>query len=120
MTQKVAVTQPRSIHIARYGITLAVLGALLISIDGIVAMARNSLLIPTVGMLGLGVFIVAATEAILGVLALASLYMSKDTPNVVAYLVGTLAVLSFAFGGGFYFIGAIAGLVGALSIHYNR
>ncbi len=92
----------------------------MITLDGIVGMIRDTLLVPTIGAFGLTTFLVAGTEAVLGALAIVSLYMSLDSPRAVAYIIGVIAVMSFALGGGLYFIGAILALVGAFLMHYHR
>ncbi len=120
MARSVVVTERRPIQIPKYGITVAAIGALMITLDGIVGLVRNSLLVPTIGTFGLSTFLVAGTEAVLGILAVVSLYMSLDTPSAVSYIVGVIAVVSLAVGGGFYFVGAAVALVGAFLMHYHR
>ena len=119
MAQSVVVA-PKAVHVSKYGVTLGAIGALMITIEGIVAMIRNSLLVPTIGAVGLSVLLVGATEAVLGVIAISALYMSFDNPSGVADIVGVLAVLSLFVGGGFYFVGALVGLVGALLMHHRK
>lgn len=120
MAQSVVVTAAKPVQVRKYAITLAGIGALLITIDGIVGMIRNSLLVPTIGVFGLSVILVAAAEAVLGVIAIVSLYMSIETPSSVSYIVGVAALLALVVGGGFYFFGSAIALIGALLIHYRK
>lgn len=102
--------------VGKYGVITAALGALLVLLDGIVVLAINSTLAPSVG----GVYGVGASEIVLSILAFITLAFYRRHPRAVGVTVLILALISYAVGGGFYYVGATLALIGAILVGYRR
>ncbi|MEM0158729.1 MAG: hypothetical protein QW812_04375 [Thermoplasmataceae archaeon] len=100
----------------KYGISLAVLGMVLVLLDGIVVLSINSVLAPSYG----GPAVVGWSQIVLSLIGLGVLYFYKGYPVAVAWTVAILAVITYAFDGGFYYIGATLALAGAILIAYRK
>ncbi len=99
-----------------WGLWTAIIGALLILIDGIVALATNKLYIWSVA----NPVVTGWVEIILGIIMLIVAPFYKKNRVAVGWTVAILALITFVFDGGFYWIGAIIGLIGGLAIAYNK
>jgi hypothetical protein len=116
MTESVTTKRPSMETVGKYGISTAVVGMLLVLIDGITVLAINSVLAPSYG----GVAAVGWTQIVLSLIALATMYFYKSYSTAVAWTVGILALITYAFDGGFFYIGATLALIGAILIGYRR
>jgi|SRR5579875_3852525 len=102
--------------IGKYGAAIAGFGAVLILLDGFYALVSGSVLVPTLGNAN----VVAWVEMLFAMIAIIFLYNYGDFPNATASVVGSVAVLTYAFDGGFYFIGSTLALIGAVLIYYRK
>lgn len=102
--------------IGKYGIWTAVIGMLLVLIDGTVVLGINAVLAPSYG----GPAAVGWTEIILSLIALGAMYYYKRHSSAVAWTVGILALITYFFDGGFWYVGATLALIGAILIGYRK
>ena len=115
MSETVQVARPPE-RVPKDGIIVGAIGALMILIEGMYALIARSVLVPSLG----GSIVGAYALMVLGLGSIVALYMSEDFPVQISYVIGTAAVLSLLFGGGFYYVGAIVAFVGAVLLHYRR
>ncbi len=117
MSKSVVVTRPAEVEtVPKDGITLGAIGALMIVIEGIYALITKSVFVPALG----GPVVAAYALMVLGLGSILAMYMSEDFPFRISYVIGTAAILSLLFGGGFYYVGAIVAFAGAVLLHYRR
>ena len=94
----------------------SVIGALLILVDGIVALATNKLYIWSVA----DPVTTGWVEIILGIIMLIAAPYYKKKRSAAGWTIAIMALIAFIFDGGFYWIGAIIGLIGGLAIAYKK
>ena len=99
-----------------YGLGTAVVGLLLILIDGITVLGLNGVLAPSYG----GALAVGWTEIGLSLLAFVSLAFYKRSIVAAVWAVVVLALIAYAFDGGFYYIGSTVAIIGAVLMYYKR
>jgi hypothetical protein len=102
--------------VGKYGMETAIVGELLILLDGIYVLATNSVLAPSLG----GPAVVGWSQIVLALLMLGTEYYYKSHAVAVAWTVGVLALLAYAFDGGFFFVGATLALIGAILTGYKK
>ena len=98
------------------GLWTAIVGAILIFFDGIAALATKNL------------YIWSATDAvttgwieiILSIIMFIVAPFYKKSPAGVGWTIVVLALITFGFDGGFYWIGAIIALIGGVLIVYKK
>ncbi len=100
----------------RYGLGTAILGLLLILIDGVTVLGLNGVLAPSIG----GVVAVGWTEIGLSLLAFISLAFYRRSLTAVAWAVIVLALIAYVFDGGFYYVGSTVAIIGAVLMYYKR
>ncbi len=94
----------------------SVIGGLLILIDGVAALATSKLYIWSIT----DPVTTGWVEIILGIIMLIAMPFYKKNKPAVGWTVAILALITFVFDGGFYWIGAILGLIGGIAIAYNK
>ena len=102
--------------IGNAGLWTSVIGALLILIDGIVVLATGNFYIWSAAN-------AAATgwiEIILSIIMFIVVPFYKKSPAGVGWTIVVLALITFGFDGGFYWIGAIIALIGGALIAYKK
>lgn len=104
-------------EVGKSGFWTALIGALLILLDGIVVLATGKFYGPWHygGVSGTG-----WAEVILGILIGGIAYYYKKSPSLVGWTVVILALIALPFDGGFYTIGAWIALIGGLLIAYKK
>jgi hypothetical protein len=107
---------PTTVTVGRYGLVAAIIGALLVLIDGITVLARSSVIAPSY----FGVPVVGWSEIVLSLLALAALYFYSSHSTTVAWSVGILAAIAFFVDGGFFYVGAALALIGAIVVYFRK
>ena len=100
--------------VGRYGLAVAIVGTVLVLVDGITVLAMNSVISPSFG----GALVVGSSEIVLSLLSLIALYFYADHSTPVAWAVGILSVIAFLFDGGFFYFGATMALYGAIVIYF--
>jgi hypothetical protein len=98
------------------GLWTALLGALIILIDGIAVLAANTLYGWSVtGPVGTG-----WTEIILSLIMMGAAYYYNKSPKGVGWSIVILALITMPFDGGFWTIGAWIALIGGALIAYEK
>ncbi len=117
MTESITIERkPIAEQVGRYGLGIAITGALLILIDGIIVLLLNSIIAPSLG----GALVVGSSEIVLSLVSLLALYYYRDHTTTVALTVGILAIISYLVDGGFFYMGATLELVGAVVIYFRK
>ncbi len=98
------------------GLWTSIVGALLILIDGAVALATGNLYIWSVS----DAVTTGWVEIVLSIIMFITVPFYKKSPAGVGWTVVVLALITFAFDGGFFWIGAIIALVGGVLIAYKK
>ncbi len=102
--------------IGKTGLWTAMFGALLILLDGIAVLATGNLYIWSVA----DAVTTGWVEITLSILMFIVAPFYKKSPAGVGWTIVILALIAFAFDGGFYWIGAIIALVGGALIAYKK
>ncbi len=100
----------------KYGLWTAVIGAIIILIDGIAVLATGKLY----GWSATGFTATGWAEIILSIIMLGIVWLYKRSPQGVGWGTVILAVITMAFDGGFWEIGAIIALIGGVLIAYEK
>ena len=103
-------------EVGKWGLWTAIIGAVIILIDGILVLATNSFYGWHYG----DVFTVGWVEIILSIIILAIVPFYKKSPSAVGWTAFVLAIITLPFDGGFYTIGAWIALVGGILIVYKK
>lgn len=100
-----------------YGIWTTVVGAILILIDGIAVAYTKKFYAPWyVG----NAATVAAVEIILSLIIFGLLYFYKKNAMAIGWSIFVLALITLAFDGGFWYIGAIISMIGGVLVAYEK
>ena len=102
--------------IGNAGLWTSLTGAILILIDGIVALATNNLYIWSVS----DAVTTGWVEITLSIIMFIVAPFYKKSPAGVGWTIVVLALITFAFDGGFFWIGAIIALIGGVLIAYKK
>ncbi|MEB3757076.1 MAG: hypothetical protein GSR79_09520 [Desulfurococcales archaeon] len=113
MSEEKQVKQPT---VGKTGLWLAIIGALLIIIDGAIVLATGNFYGWHYGSATL----VGWTEVILSIIIFIVLYWYNKSPQAVGWTVAILAIITLPFDGGFYTCGAWIGLIGGILIAYRK
>ena len=97
---------------AKTGMWTALLGALLILLDGIVVLATGNLYGWHYGSASN----VGWVEIILSLIMMGLAYYYKSNKELVGWSIRILALITMPFDGGFWLIGAILALIGGITI----
>ncbi len=99
------------------GLWTALLGALIILIDGIAVLAANTFYgwHATTSVAGVG-----WTEIILSLIMMGAAYYYNRSPKGVGWTIVILALITMPFDGGFWTIGAWIALIGGALIAYEK
>ncbi len=103
-------------QVGKTGLATAMFGALLILIDGIAALATGNLYIWSVS----DAVTTGWVEITLSILMFIVAPFYKKSPAGVGWTIVVLALITFAFDGGFFWIGAIIALIGGAMIAYRK
>jgi hypothetical protein len=104
-------------EIGKTGFWLAIVGAILILIDGALVLATGHFYGPW--HYG-GKSATAWTEIILSIIILAIVPFYKRSPAAIGWTTFALAIITLPFDGGFYTAGAWIALVGGILIAYKK
>ena len=117
MTETVTTRRPEVEQVGpSYGLATAIIGAVLVLVDGIATLAMKSVFAPSLG----GVTVVGVSEIVLSLLALIAVYFYKSHSTAAAWTIGILAFVAFFFDGGFYYVGAALAVIGAIIIYFRK
>ncbi len=98
------------------GLWTTIIGALLILLDGIAVLATGNLYIWSVA----DAVTTGWVEITLSIIMFIIAPFYKKSPAGVGWTIVVLALIAFAFDGGFYWIGAIIALIGGALIAYKK
>lgn len=101
----------------KYGLWTTIIGALLILIDGIVAVTTNN--IYSFYAYG-GAVVTGSVEIIISLIMLGIVYYYTKNPKTIGWTEVILALITLPFNGGFYTIGAWIALIGGVLIAYKK
>ncbi len=102
--------------VGRTGLWIALVGAILILVDGIVAMVTNNLYMWSVT----DAFVTGIVEIALSIIMLALAPFYKKSPAGIGWGIFGMAVITLVFDGGFYWVGAILALIGGVLIALRK
>ena len=100
----------------KYGLWTALIGGIIILIDGIVVLATKKLY----GWSATGYVGTGWAEIILSIIILAIIWFYKRSPKGIGWSTVALAIITMPFDGGFWEIGAIIALIGGALIAYEK
>ena len=103
-------------NMGKTGLWTTIFGALLILIDGIAVLATGNLYIWSVA----SAVTTGWVEITLSILMFIAAPFYQKSPAGVGWTIVILALISFAFDGGFFWIGAIIALIGGFLIVYKK
>ncbi len=98
------------------GLWVAILGAVIILIDGIAALIAKALY----GWSLTGPIITGWTEIILSLIIMGAAYYYNKKPKIVGWNIVILSLITLPFDGGFWTIGAWIALLGGALIAYEK
>ena len=100
----------------KYGLWAAIIGAILIFIDGAVALSTGTLYIWSIA----NSVVTGWIEIILGIIILIVAPFYNKNKMAVGWTVIILSLITFVFDGGFFWIGAIIALIGGALMVYEK
>jgi peptidoglycan/LPS O-acetylase OafA/YrhL len=106
-----------TVEIGKTGFWLAIIGAILILIDGIAVLATGHFYGPW--HYG-GKSVTGWTEIVLGIIILAIVPFYKRSPAGIGWTTFALAIIALPFDGGFYTIGAWIALIGGILMAFRK
>jgi len=98
--------------LGKWGLWLAIIGGILILIDGALVLGYGTFYGPHYG----GVAAVGWIEVSLGIIIIAIAPFYSKSPAGIGWTIFALAIITMAFDGGFWEAGAIIGLIGGIFI----
>ena len=102
--------------IQNYALWIAVIGALLILIDGAVVLSTGNFY----GWHYADATTTGWIEVVLSIIIFISLYFYKKYPQAIGWTAAILAIITLPFDGGFYTVGAWIGLIGGILLAYKK
>jgi hypothetical protein len=100
----------------KLGLWLAIIGALLILIDGALVLSTGNFY----GWHYAGATATGWIEVILSIIIFIALYWYNKSPAGAGWTTAILSIITLPFDGGFYTIGAWLGLIGGILIAYKK
>ena len=102
--------------VGKKGLWTAVIGAIIVLIDGLAVLSTNSFYGWHYG----GVAVVSWMEIILSIIILIILPFYSRKPSVIGWTIVVLSLILLPFDGGFYTIGSWISLIGGVLIAYKK
>ncbi|MDP8024018.1 MAG: hypothetical protein RAK20_06100 [Conexivisphaerales archaeon] len=116
MSEQGKINQEKSGSSGRWGFWIAIIGALLIIIDGIAVLAASSFYGWHYG----GISTVGWTEITISIIMFIILPFYKRSPAAIGWTTFVLALITMPFDGGFWEIGAILALIGGVMVALKK